>query len=75
MITTGSLIDWGANQEIKFSIEVGEGAFDEVIAYNELSNLIEKRNLEEAEDRSPKGWAFQQITRNVGLLSPSHYRC
>jgi hypothetical protein len=31
---------------------VAEGAFDEILAYNELSDLIEKRNLEEAEDES-----------------------
>ena len=41
--------DAADHQEIKFLIEVGESAFDEILAYNEL---IEKRNLEEAEDGS-----------------------
>jgi hypothetical protein len=46
-------MDAANHQEIKFLIELGEGAFDVILAYNELSNLIaEKRNQEEKEDRS-----------------------
>jgi hypothetical protein len=59
------------HQKIKFLIEIGEGAFDEIIAYNELSDLIEKRNQEE-EEYGNAGWAFKAITGHVGPISSSH---
>jgi hypothetical protein len=65
-------VDANNHQQIKFLIEVGEGAFDEILAYNELSDLIEKRNLEEAEDGSA-GWAFKQITGHMGPIASSHH--
>lgn len=33
-------MDVANHPEIKFMIEVGKDAFDEILAYNELSNLI-----------------------------------
>ena len=64
--------DTSNHQEIKFLI--GEGAFDEIlVAHNELSDLVEKRNLEEKEDGSA-GWTFEQITGHTGLLSPSQHQ-
>jgi hypothetical protein len=66
-------VDANNHQQIKFLIEVGEGAFDEILAYNELSDLIEKRNLEEAEDHGSAGWAFKQITGHMGPIASSHH--
>jgi hypothetical protein len=43
------------HQDIKFMIEVGEGAFDEILANDELSDLSEKMIQEEQEDTSA-GW-------------------
>ena len=59
-------------REIEFLIEVGEGAFNEILARNELSDLVKKRNLDEAEDGSA-GRAFnKQITgRTPGSAVPS----
>ena len=66
--------DCGSNhQKIKFLIELGEGAFEEILACNELSDLVEKRNLEEKEDGST-GWAFKQNAGHTGPLSPSHHQ-
>jgi hypothetical protein len=67
-------MDAANHQEIKFLIEVGEGAFDEIIAYNELSDLIERRNLEETEEAEDAnaGWAFKAITGHHGPIASTH---
>jgi hypothetical protein len=61
------------HQDIKFLIEAGEGAFDEIIACNQLSNLIKKRNQEKEEEPGNAGWAFKVITGHVGPMSSSHH--
>jgi hypothetical protein len=64
--------DAANHQVIKFLIEAGEqGAFDEIVACNELSDLIEKRNQEE-EEHGNAGWAFNAITRHAGPTSSNH---
>jgi hypothetical protein len=65
-------VDANNHQQIKFLIEVSEGTFDKIVACNELSDLIEKRNLEEAEDGSA-GWAFKQIAGHIGPMASSHH--
>ena len=61
------------HQEIKFLIEVGKDAFDEILACDELSDLIRKRNLEEAEDGSAR-WALLQADHQTNWLAcPSHH--
>jgi hypothetical protein len=49
---------------------VGEGAFNEIVAYNELSDLIEKRNQEEQEYGNA-GWVFKSIMGHEGPISSS----
>jgi hypothetical protein len=62
------------HQQIEFLIRVGEGAFNKIIACNEPSNLIKKRNKEE-EERGNAGWAFKEITGHQGPTSSSHHNC
>jgi hypothetical protein len=62
------------HQEIESLTEAREGAFDEIIAHKELSNLIKKRNQEE-EEHGNKGWVFKAIAGHVGPTSSSHHKC
>jgi hypothetical protein len=72
---SGKIVDTDAanHQEIKFLTEAGEGAFDKIIACDELSDLIEKRNQEE-EEHGNAGWAFKAIAWHVGPTSSSHHK-
>jgi hypothetical protein len=66
--------DAASRQVIKFLTEAGEDAFDKIIACNELSDLIEKRNQEE-EEHGNTGWAFKAIAgQHVGPMSSSHHK-
>jgi hypothetical protein len=55
-------------------MEAGEGAFEEIIACNQLSNLIDKRNQEKEEEPGNAGWAFKVIPGHVGPMSSSHHK-
>jgi hypothetical protein len=59
-------------KNLRFLIGVGEGAFDEILAFNELSDLIEKWNQEEQED-GLAGWVFKSITGHKGPIPSSHH--
>jgi hypothetical protein len=59
--------DAANRQVIKFLTEAGEEAFDKIIACNELSDLIEKRNQEE-EEHGNTGWAFKAISKLLGSM-------
>ena len=56
--------------EIKFSVEVGDGEFDKIIAYNELSDLIERQHEAEAKGEM-NFWAFEDIISHQGPLKPT----
>ena len=60
------------HQKIKFLIEVGDG-LDEILAYNELSDLIEQQNEAEAKGEM-KIWSFKDIIGHQGPLKPSDKR-
>jgi hypothetical protein len=59
------------HQNIKFLLEVGAGEFDEIIAYNELSDLVERQVNEErsTDDMSP--WVYDDIIAHQGPLKPT----
>ena len=56
---------------IKFLVELGDGKFDEIIAYGTLCECIE--DLED-DDISPeeKVWTFKDIIGHQGPLKKSH---
>jgi len=56
--------------QIKFLVEVGDGEFDEIIAYNELSDLIERQHEAEAKGEM-NVWTFKDIVSHQGPLKPN----
>jgi hypothetical protein len=63
------------HQKIKFLVEMSNGKLKEIIAYNKLSDVIERQH--EAELHSPDdsaSWAFKEITEHQGPLTPSDKR-
>jgi hypothetical protein len=61
------------HQKIKFLIEVGDGEMDEIITYNELSDLIEKQHEAEVNGETDV-WTFKSIVGHQGPLKPSDKR-
>ena len=59
------------HQNLKFLISVGDDAFEEIIAYNELSDIIEKQHQAEA-DGELDTWTFQDVVDHQGPLPSSH---
>mgnify|MGYP000184799517 CR=1 FL=1 len=66
--------DAANHQKIRFLIEIGtEGELDEIIAYNELSNIIEhQHNCELNNPDMP--CAFQAINKHLGPINQSNPR-
>ena len=58
------------HQKIKFLINCGDDAYEEIIAYNELSNIIECQHQAEA-DGELDTWTFNDIVDHGGPLLPS----
>jgi hypothetical protein len=54
---------------IKFLVELADGKFEEILAYNELSNLIEDH---ENNDDENKHYAFSDIIDHQGPLTQRH---
>jgi hypothetical protein len=66
--------DAANHQKIRFLIEIGtEGELDEIIAYNELSNIIEDQHNRELNDPDMH-WTFKAITEHQGPISSSDAR-
>ena len=61
--------DAANHQRIKFLINVGDDAYEEIIAYNELSDIIE-RQVEAEMHGELDTWTFQEILAHEGPLSP-----
>jgi hypothetical protein len=59
------------HQNIKFLLNIGAGEFDEIIAYNKLSDLVERQVNEErsTDDMSP--WIYDDIIAHQGPLKPT----
>ena len=59
------------NQNIKFLITCGDGDYEEIISYNELSDIIEKQHEAEANGEIDT-WAFKDIVAHEGPLTSRH---
>ena len=53
--------DAANHQKIRFLVEMSDGELDEVIAYNELSNIIEDQHNKELREPNSATWAFKAI--------------
>jgi hypothetical protein len=65
--------DAANHQRIKFLVEMSHGQLDEIIAYNELSALIEDQHEAELHAPDDSTWAFKDIRDHQGPLQ-SHDR-
>ncbi len=54
--------DAANHQKIKFLLELSDGTLEELIAYNELSDLIEQQHETELHQPDRASWAFKEIT-------------
>ena len=58
------------HQHIKFLVTIGDGSVEEIIAYNELSDIIDRQQQDQA-NGTLNTWTFQDITDHEGPLKPS----
>ena len=66
------IIELEDNEEtIKFLVKLPEEDQDEILAYNEIIDIIADQYDEELQDTERK-WMFKGITAHEGLLSPKH---
>ena len=66
--------DAANHQHIKFLIELPDGKLEELIAYNELSDIIEQQHEAELHQNDSASWAFKEIMAHQGPLQPSDLR-
>ena len=66
--------DAANHQKIRFLVEMSNGELDEVIAYNELSNIIEDQHNKELQEPDSATWAFKAINEHQGPLNSSDRR-
>ena len=59
------------HQNIKFLLEIGFGEFDKIIAYNELSDLVERQVNEEQSTDDVSPWVHDDIIAHQGPLKPT----
>ena len=60
------------HQNIKFLVSVGDDAFKEILAYNEISDFVQQQHEAEASGEL-NTWTFTEILDHQGLLSTSHH--
>ncbi len=58
------------HQNIKFLVSCGDDAYEEIIAYNELSDIIERQHQAEA-DGELDTWTFKDVVDHEGPLPSS----
>jgi hypothetical protein len=66
--------DAANHQKIKFLVEMSNGKLEEIIAYNELSDFIERQHEAELYSPDSASWAFKEITEHQGPLTSSDRR-
>jgi hypothetical protein len=59
------------HQNIKFLVSIGDDAYEEIIAYNELSDIVQQQHEAEASGELDT-WTFTEILDHQGPLSTSH---
>ena len=59
------------HQSIKFLLEISAGKFDEIVAHDELLDLVERQENKEdgTDDISP--WVYNDIIAHQGPLKPT----
>ena len=65
------ITDKDAENQIKFIVKIGEGKYDEILSYNELSNYIEEQQDNDSED---KRWTFSKILDHQGPIPSTPQR-
>jgi hypothetical protein len=63
--------DADCHQNIKFLVEIGEGDYDEIIAYNKLCDTIETEEDQSINPEEPP-WTFKSIEGHKGPLNKGH---
>jgi hypothetical protein len=66
--------DAANHQKIRFLVEMSYGELDEIIAYNELSNIIEDQHNKELNEPESATWSFKGINDHQGPLQQSDKR-
>jgi hypothetical protein len=66
--------DAANHQKVKFLVEMSDGKLEEIIAYNELSDVIERQHEAELHSPDSASWAFKKITEHQDPLTPSDRR-
>jgi hypothetical protein len=61
------------NERIKFLVSLGDGEYEEIMAYNELSDLIERQHTQEASGEL-EVFTFKGVTDHQGPLRKSDPR-
>jgi hypothetical protein len=65
--------DAANHSKIKVLIEMSNGKLDELIAYNELSNIIEDQHNKELHEPNSATWSFKAINDHQGPLNTSDH--
>ena len=60
------------HQQIKFLVKVVDNDYDEIISYNELSNIVEEQQERQPETPDTAIWSFKEIRSHKGPLRPAH---
>ena len=63
--------DAANHERIKFLVTLGDGEFDEIITYNELSSIIDDQHSKEINDPDA-AWSFLEIKGHTGPLNSTH---
>jgi hypothetical protein len=63
--------DAANHEKIKFLVQIGDGEFNGIISYNELSNIVVEHQVRQL-DSSNTFWGFNGIKNHQGPLSSAH---
>jgi hypothetical protein len=60
------------HKEIRFLVELGEIAWDDMMGYHKLCQIIEDQNNAEKDKDTERAWIFKSIVGHVGPLNHRH---
>jgi hypothetical protein len=64
--------DAHGHKGIRFLVELGEKAYDDMMGYHELCQIIEDQNNAENDKDTEQAWIFKSIVGHVGPLNHRH---
>jgi hypothetical protein len=64
--------DARGHEDIRFLVELGEKAYDDMMGYHELCQIIEDQNNAENDKDTERAWIFKSIVGHVGPLNHRH---